>query len=113
MERPFTMLLMIHLMLVALFIALGVLFLNGKGADLIAGYTSAPASEKARYDEKALCRFMGKFMFALAGCDLVAASGEIFREMALLWVGIGLFFAVIAAGVVYMNTGKRFQKPEK
>ena len=43
----------------ALFVLLGILFSRGKGAFLIAGYNTASAAERARYDEKALCRFMG------------------------------------------------------
>lgn len=44
----------------------GTVFSLGKGAFLIAGYNTAPKREKEKYDEKALCRFMGKLMFALA-----------------------------------------------
>ena len=42
----------------AVFVLLGVLFSRGKGAFLIAGYNTASAAERARYVEKALCRFM-------------------------------------------------------
>ena len=52
---------------ILLFFLLGVLFSMGRGAVLIAGYNTASKAEKEKYDEKALCRFMGKLMFALAG----------------------------------------------
>lgn len=61
------MLLMMHLCFVALFLLLAVVFLRGKGSWLIAGYSTASPEEKARIDEKKLCRYMGRLMLALAG----------------------------------------------
>ena len=61
------MLLAIHCGMILLFLLLGLVFSQGKGAFLIAGYNTASQAEKAKYDEKALCRCMGKLMFALAG----------------------------------------------
>ena len=104
------MLLTIHLLITALFILLGIVFSCGKGAGLIAGYNTSSDAEKAKYDEKKLCKVMGKFMFALAACWLVIASSEIFQMMALLWIGLGLFLVVIVAGLIYMNTGNRFHR---
>jgi hypothetical protein len=49
-----------------LFIILGVVFSLGKGAFLISGYNMLSKEEKAKYDEKALCKFIGKSMFAIA-----------------------------------------------
>ena len=100
----------IHLSVVVLFAVLGVVFLRGKGASLISGYNTATAEEKMKTDEKKLCRFMGKLMFALAACWLVAASSEVFHTKAFLWAGIALFLVVIVAGLIYANTGHRFEK---
>lgn len=65
----------VFLGMIALFLVLGLIFSQGKGAFLIAGYNTASKAEKAKYDEKALCRFMGKIMFALAGCQGIMALG--------------------------------------
>ena len=100
----------IHLIVAAIFVVLGVVFLRGKGTGLISGYNTATAEEKMKTDEKKLCRFMGKLMFALAACWLVAASSEVFHTKALLWAGIVLFLVVIVAGLIYANTGHRFEK---
>jgi hypothetical protein len=43
----------------ALFLVLTIIFLSGKGGFLIAGYNTASKEQKARYDEKKLCRVMG------------------------------------------------------
>lgn len=97
----------------ALFVLLGVLFSRGKGAFLIAGYNTASAAERAKYDEKALCRFMGKLMFALAACQAVMGLGAAWAGMWLYWVGIVLFLVSVVGGVISVNTGRRFQKKEK
>ena len=101
----------VHCGVVVLFLALGVLFLRGKGASLIAGYNTAPKTAKARYDEKALCRFMAKLMFALAVCWLPVVLSELLDQIGLFYLGLGLYMAVIFGGVIYANTGNRFRRP--
>ena len=100
----------VHLAVALLFVVLGVVFLCGKGAALIAGYNTASPEEKLELDEQKLCRFMGKLMFLLAACWLVAASSDVFHSKVLLWAGIALFLAAVIGGVIYANTGHRFDK---
>lgn len=104
------MALWVHLAVSLLFVLLGIVFLRGKGTALIADYNTASEEEKMAIDEKKLCRFMGKLMFVLAACWLVAASSEVFHLKALLWVGIALFFVAVISGVIYANTGYHFDK---
>lgn len=92
------------------FIVLGILFSCGKGSFLIAGYNTASKAERAKYDEKALCRAMGWMMFALAACWLIAALNFLFENMAFFWVGILLIFIVVVIGAVYMNTSKKIKR---
>ena len=99
-----------HLGTIAVFLLLGLVFSRGKGAFLIAGYNTYSKEKKAKYDEKALCRFMGKLMFALAGTWVPVALGTVLDRLWLYYVGLGLFLAVCFGGVIYMNTGHRFQK---
>jgi hypothetical protein len=104
------MLLAVHLIVMVIFVLLGILFLNGKGSFLIAGYNTASPAEKEKIDEKKLCNYTGKLMFALVGCFLVIAASDLFDQMWLLWVGLALFFAVAIGGVLFMNTGNRLKK---
>ena len=99
------MLLAAHLLVTASFLVLGVVFSRGKGTSLIAGYNTASPEEKAKYDEKKLCKAMSRLMFALAGCWLVIASSEVFKEIALLWIGLALFLVISVFGAVYVNRG--------
>ena len=46
------MIVVVFLAVAAGFIVLGIIFLSGKGADLIAGYNTASPEEKASIDEK-------------------------------------------------------------
>ncbi|MBE6940099.1 MAG: DUF3784 domain-containing protein [Ruminococcaceae bacterium] len=63
--------------LVVLLGLLGILLLSGRGAWLIAGYNTADAEEKSRYDEKKLCRIMGVGMLVLTALLLpMAVSPE-------------------------------------
>ncbi|MGF2617787.1 DUF3784 domain-containing protein [Rossellomorea vietnamensis] len=96
--------------IIALFIVLGLFLLNGKGAFLIAGYNTMPKEEKEQYDEQALCRFMGKMMFALSFCMLFWPVSELLDAQWLFALGLGLFLAVVLYIVVYVNTGDRFRK---
>lgn len=94
----------------ALFAALGTVFALGKGANLIAGYNTASREEKAKTDEKKLLKAMAVFMFVLAACWLVAASGALSGVKPLFWIGQGSFAAALIAGLIYLNTGNRFKK---
>ena len=93
-------------------VALGILFMNGKGAFLIAGYNTSSKAEQDKFDKLALCKFMGKSVFAISACWLIVGLSDIFDSMFLLWMGIGLFFAVIIFMLVYANTGNRFRKKD-
>ena len=104
------MLLAVHCGMMLVFLLLGLVFSRGKGAFLIAGYNTAPKHEKEKYNEKALCRFMSKMMFALAGAWVPITLSALLDRMWLLWLGLGVFMAVCIGGVVYMNTDHRFQK---
>lgn len=46
-------------------IIFGIVLCCGKGADLIAGYNTASPTEKARWDEKALCRGVGVLLLVM------------------------------------------------
>lgn len=96
--------------IILLLIGLGILFLSGKGAFLIAGYNTSSQAEKAKTDEKALCKAMGKLMFVLAACFLLIAIGSVYAKIYLLWIGFGLFFVITIGFVIYANTGNRFKK---
>lgn len=97
------MLLAARLLVSASFLVLGVVFSRGKGSSLIAGYNTASPAEKAKYDEKKLCKAMSRLMFVLALCWLVIALSDLCRTMWLLWLGLGLFVAASIGGCMYVD----------
>ena len=92
------MLLVIHLLVAASFLALSLIFARGRGTSLIAGYNTAAPEEKARYDEKKLCWAMSRLMLALALCWLVIAASALWQPA--LWIGLALFVTAAIAGVI-------------
>jgi len=64
-EDKFILMFIITLSIVP-FVILGVVFINGKGSSLIAGYNTISPEDKKKYDTVSLSKFMGKIMFALS-----------------------------------------------
>ncbi len=102
--------LIVFLGITALFVVLGIIFASGRGANLIAGYNTAPYEEKTKTDEKKLLKAMSVFMFVLAGCFLVSALSDVIHVKPLIWIGQALFAAALIAGLIYLNTGDRFRR---
>lgn len=99
----------VHALVALLFVALGIALCRGKGLNLVAGYNTLPPAEKARYDQARLGKFMGRLMFALAGCSLLMGLGPLLDNMLFLWLGLGLMMALAIGAVIYANTGNRFK----
>ena len=68
----------VMLLVIGLFIALGVVLINGKGSFLIAGFNTMSLEEKEQYDVIALCKFMEKMMFALSFSMILLLFSEIY-----------------------------------
>ena len=83
---------------------------NGKGTFLLSGYNSLSDSEKAEYDERALCKFMSKIMLGLSFSTFLWALSDLIEHQILFIIGLVLFISILVFGLVYMNTGNRFKK---
>ena len=93
----------------AFFAAAGVLFLSGRGENLIPGYAFLPRRDRERINTPALCHFMGKCMFCLAGTIAIGIMGQVRQESWLQSLGIATFLATIAFMLVHSNTANRFR----
>lgn len=100
----------ILLLMSVLFIIFGVVFSLGKGAFLISGYNMLSKEEKAKYDEKALCKFMGKSMFVLAFSVFLWGLSSLIKQHILFVIGLILFLVTVIFILVYSNTKNRFMK---
>ena len=100
----------IVIVIIVSFVILGVILSLGKGAFLIAGYNTSSKEEKAKYDEKALCKFMGKSMFVLAFCVFLWELSELIKQPIVFYIGLTLFIGTIIFISIYVNTQNRFKK---
>lgn len=100
----------ILLLLIGLFVVLGIVFINGKGSFLIAGYNTMPAEEKEKYDKAALCRFMGRMMFVISFFMLFWLLGILYDADWLFILGFILIIGLAIFMVIYVNTGNRFKR---
>ncbi|GAE25417.1 hypothetical protein JCM9140_1410 [Halalkalibacter wakoensis JCM 9140] len=101
---------LISIIVMGLFVILGIFLLNGKGSFLIAGFNTLPKEEKEKYDTVALCKFMGKMMFALVFSQMLWMLSDIFEIKWLFVVGLVLFLGIVGFILFYVNTGNRFKK---
>ncbi|WOV84539.1 DUF3784 domain-containing protein [Sporosarcina jeotgali] len=100
----------IMLSVIVLFLGLGVVLINGKGSFLIAGFNTLPSEEKEKVNVIALCKFMGKMMFALSFSMLFWLLGEAYDSNWLFCMGLILFLALVVFMLIFINTGNRFKK---
>jgi hypothetical protein len=107
-------------MWIANFIGGGVVLVFGlavrffKRSGLIAGYNTMSESERAKYDEKEITRFVGNMLIAAAAILLLAGLGALFLPLPefVIPVSWSLFTAILIGGVIYMNAGGRYKKAE-
>lgn len=92
------------------FLTFAIILSKGKGAFLIAGYNTKSDSEKALYDEVALCKFMGKTMYGISFSIFLFALSEMLDKQVLFIIGLILILTIIIFALVYTNTGNRFKK---
>jgi len=103
-------LLIIISMIGFIFIMLGVLFLLGKGAFLIAGYNMMSKEEKASYDEKKLTQFIGTITLPIGLTTPLVAIGGIYRITWMIWLYVVIVIGLSVFAIVYTNTKNRFKK---
>lgn len=99
--------------MIVLFSFFGGVLIQGKGSFLIAGYNTMTEEEKAEMDEIALCRFLGKMMFALVFAFIISLIGSIIQNEVISIAGYALTVPLVIFMIIYMNTGSRFKKKEQ
>lgn len=87
---------------------MAVILLQGKGANLIAGYNTSKV--KSKYDAAALCRFVGKILLPIAILSPLIIFGCIYKIIWLPIIYIVIVLLLVAFALVYLNTGNRFKK---
>ena len=91
------------------FVIMGIFLLNGKGAFLIAGYNTMSDDKRALYDEKALCKAVGRLLLAIAVLMLLFPLAMALQLNWLFWVSFILMFVLTIGFAIYANTGNRYR----
>lgn len=92
-----------------LFLWMAIYMLQGKGANLITGFNTLSREEKEKYHDKALSRFVGKFMLFNAllliplYCGIYFARYWVIGAYSIIVVSSGVFVAVVANGHRFKN----------
>ena len=77
-----------------IFAVLSIVLISGHGSWLISGYNTASKEEKAKYNEKKLCRTMGIGMSVIA----------ILLPAFLVYIALGIILADVVITIVLGNT---------
>ena len=89
---------------VVMMAVLSAILLSGRGSFLIAGYNTSSKEEKAKYNEKKLCRIVGGGL-GLSTVIFAVFTGYDFDLPAYIsWIMPWGLFAVIAVMMVLTNT---------
>lgn len=89
---------------VGLFAFLTILLLSGRGGALIAGYNDMKKAEKAKYDEKKLCRVVGGCMGVITLLISVMAIWEDVLPESFAVVSLVVIFADVVVTIILCNT---------
>ncbi len=100
----------INLIILVPFLIFAFFLSKGKGAFLLAGYNTMSDTEKAQYNEVALCKFMSKIMYGISFSLFLLALSELFNNQILVIIGLILFISFLVFAIVYSNTGNRFKR---
>ena len=92
---------------------LGLIIQTGKANFLIAGYNTMSEAEQAKWDARAMSKFIGWVVLIVPSVILLIACIPIWLNffpvvaMAISWI---IFIVILVGGVIYMNLSLRFKR---
>ncbi|WP_368202429.1 DUF3784 domain-containing protein [Agathobacter rectalis] len=87
-----------------IFAVLSIVLISGHGSWLISGYNTASKEEKAKYNEKKLCRAMGIGMSVIAILLLIMGVFENILPAFFVYIALGIILADVVIIIVLGNT---------
>ena len=84
--------------------------LQGKGANLIAGYNTMSPEEQAKINEVALAKALGKLLVAIIICLYLFPLSDYLGYEGLQYVGIAVIAGLTITSIIYVNTHSRFKR---
>ena len=89
-----------------IFAVLSIVLISGHGSWLISGYNTASKEEKAKYNEKKLCRTMGIGMSVIAILLLIMGVFENILPAFFVYIALGIILVDVVIIIVLGNTAK-------
>lgn len=83
---------------------------QGKGSSLFAGLRTISDGGNGEYDEVALCKFMGKILYAISFSVLCLALSGVMAEQFLSNLGLTIMMIVSVFGAAYPVMTTKFNK---
>jgi len=83
---------------------LSIILISGHGSWFISGYNTATKEEKAKYDEKKLCRTMGIGMSVIAILILTMGLFQNVLPSYFVYIALGIIFVDVTVIIVLGNT---------
>ena len=83
---------------------LSIVLISGHGSWFISGYNTASKEEKAKYDEKKLCRTMGIGMSIIAILLLIMELLENILPAFFIYVSLGIILVDVVVIIILGNT---------
>lgn len=83
---------------------ISIVLISGHGSWFISGYNTATKEEKAKYDEKKLCRTMGIGMSVIAILILIMGLFENVLPAFFVYIALGIILADVVVIIVLGNT---------
>lgn len=87
-----------------IFLMISIILLSGHGSWFISGYNTASKEEKAKYDEKKLCRTTGFGMAVIAVLILVMVLYEDVLPASFVYFSLGIILVDVLLMIVVCNT---------
>ena len=87
-----------------IFAVISIILLSGHGSWFISGYNTASKEEKAKYNEKKLCRTMGIGMSVIAILLLIMGVFENILPAFFVYIALGIILADVVIIIVLGNT---------
>lgn len=87
-----------------IFAVLSIVLISGHGSWLISGYNTASKEEKAKYNEKKLCRTMGIGMSVIAVLILIMGLFENFLSAFFIYIAVGIIVVDVVVIIILGNT---------
>lgn len=92
-----------------LIVIISLVLLSGKGSFLVAGLNSMSDKERSKYNEKAICRFLGMIFMPIGIGIPLAEVGFSFGMKWLPGIWAVITIAVVVAAVMHINKNKKFK----